>query len=62
MIVCKTIDEARTAIRDARKKRKKISFVPTMGALHDGHMSLLKIARESASFTAMSIFAGATPG
>jgi len=56
MIVCRTIDEARAAIRDARKKRKKISFVPTMGALHDGHLSLLKIARESASFTAMSIF------
>ena len=35
---------------------KTIAFVPTMGALHDGHLSLIEAANEKANLTIASIF------
>ena len=52
MIVCKTIAECRAA----REKLGKLAFVPTMGALHAGHDSLMKIAQRHAPRVAVSIF------
>ncbi|BAU28858.1 pantoate--beta-alanine ligase [Aneurinibacillus soli] len=49
-----TIQELRTALKNIRPQ--KIGFVPTMGYLHEGHISLVKKARETADFVVMSIF------
>ncbi|MGL4370171.1 MAG: pantoate--beta-alanine ligase, partial [Spirochaetota bacterium] len=56
MITVRTIEEARAAVHAARSAGKTIGLVPTMGALHDGHLSLVSVSKSKASFTAMSIF------
>ena len=56
MITAYTIQEARDAIKEARRGGKTIGFVPTMGALHDGHLCLVAALKQKTGFTAMSIF------
>ena len=46
----------RLALDDARSEGKTIGFVPTMGALHEGHRSLIERARRSCDVVAVSIF------
>jgi pantoate--beta-alanine ligase len=54
MIISKTISEIRSRL--AQFPGKKIAFVPTMGALHDGHLALVKKACELAEIVVVSIF------
>jgi pantoate--beta-alanine ligase len=56
MKVVKNIKEMQSISESLRKTGKSIGFVPTMGYLHDGHMSLVERARKENDIVVMSIF------
>lgn len=56
MNVLKTISSLRAELDDARRSNRGVGFVPTMGALHDGHLSLIRRARAETGVVVVSIF------
>ncbi len=56
MIVVEQAADVRQAVRDARRRGQSIGCVPTMGALHAGHLSLIEAARRECRFVAVTIF------
>jgi pantoate--beta-alanine ligase len=56
MKVIKKIDDLRKILKEVRKENKSIGFVPTMGALHDGHLYLMKESIKNNDYTVVSIF------
>ncbi|GMH35865.1 hypothetical protein BSKO_03733 [Bryopsis sp. KO-2023] len=56
MKVLSEATDARRFSRDMRRSGKTIGFVPTMGFLHEGHLSLIKLAREHADIVVASIY------
>ncbi|SRR6266567_4362719 len=60
MDIFHTIQSMRAASREARQAGRRLAFVPTMGALHEGHLSLVRAAKVQSEVVAVSIFVNPT--
>ncbi|HWC49311.1 MAG TPA: pantoate--beta-alanine ligase [Solirubrobacterales bacterium] len=56
----RTKAELRAAVAEAKRAGQTVGFVPTMGYLHDGHLSLIQAARAECDFVVMSLFVNPT--
>ncbi len=59
-LIARTVPALRRAVDNLRKRKATIALVPTMGALHDGHVSLVRLAKRRASRVVVSIFVNPT--
>jgi pantoate--beta-alanine ligase len=60
MIIVKTIENLQKTLKILQKEGKSIGFVPTMGALHQGHISLITQSKQENNLTVCSIFVNPT--
>jgi pantoate--beta-alanine ligase len=60
MKIVRRVTELRTDVAGARARRERICLVPTMGALHEGHLSLIRHARARGGLVIVSLFVNPT--
>jgi pantoate--beta-alanine ligase len=59
-LIARTVPALRRAVDNLRKRKATVALVPTMGALHEGHVSLVRLAKRRASRVVVSIFVNPT--
>ncbi|WP_369723213.1 MULTISPECIES: pantoate--beta-alanine ligase [unclassified Bradyrhizobium] len=59
-LIARTVPTLRRALDNLRKRNATVALVPTMGALHDGHVSLVRLAKRRAGRVVVSIFVNPT--
>jgi len=60
MRIVETLPDLRNAIQELKETKSSLGFVPTMGSLHEGHLSLVRQSLEECSATVVSIFVNPT--
>ena len=60
MIIFYSVEKLKTHLNDLRNEQKTIGFAPTMGALHNGHISLISLAKQQCDIVVCSIFVNPT--
>ena len=60
MILCQDVAKLRDLVANFKKENKSIGLVPTMGALHEGHASLINASAKENDITIVSVFVNPT--